>query len=50
MNKVSGADVRRLLKLFLLKARLKGCFLPVLVITFHVFVFMVFSSLDSGSA
>jgi hypothetical protein len=27
MNKVSGANVRRLLNLFLFKARLKGCFL-----------------------
>jgi hypothetical protein len=26
MNKVSGANVRRLLNLFLLKARFKGCF------------------------
>jgi hypothetical protein len=39
MDKISGADVCRLLKYLSFKVRFKICLLPVLVITVHVFIF-----------
>jgi hypothetical protein len=48
MNKLSGADVRRLLNLPFLKPDSRSACLPVLAITVHVFVFIIFASHDGG--
>jgi hypothetical protein len=50
MNELSGGNVRRPRERLCLKARLKVRLFAVLVITVHVFGFIVFASLDSGSA
>ena len=42
MNKLSGADVRRLLNRLFLKARFKVRLFARVAITVHVFVFIVF--------
>ena len=42
MNKIAGADVRRLLNAFLSEPDSRSACLPVLVTTVHVFDFIVF--------
>jgi hypothetical protein len=46
MNKISGANVRRLLNAFFSTPDSMSACLSVLAITVHVFVFIVFALLD----
>jgi hypothetical protein len=49
MNKLSSVDVYRLLNLLFSSPDSRSACLPVLVITVHVFVFIVCTSLDGGT-